>query len=390
MATPFARSLRSLEADPLRGIAATFVIAIGLLGAWTAWFVLATVALYEVTDQARLEVNQAVRPIDARAAGRVVTTQLLLGGMVHEGDVLVELDADEQRLRLEEEQTQYGTLAPQVDAVAAEIAAEDRALEAARHTSQVSLDEARSHLAEAQPQARFAEEEAARLKRLRAIGLVTEIDELRTRTEAERSRAAAGTLRLEVQRLERSQQTEERDRRIRVERLRGELARLHGQVATTTSTIRRLENDIERRRIRAPLTGRLGEVAEVRVGAFVAEGQKLGAIVPTGQLKVVAEFPPSSALGRIRRGQPARLRLAGFPWTEYGSVSAVVDNVASEVRSGTVRVELVPRPDEASAVPFQHGLPGTVEVEVERISPAAVVLRAGGRLITRPLPKRAP
>jgi membrane fusion protein (multidrug efflux system) len=30
-------------------------------------------------------------------------------------------------------------------------------------------------------------------------------------------------------------------------------------------------------------------------------------------------------------------------------------------------------------VPMQHGLPGTIEVEVERISPAALVLRAVGR-----------
>jgi hypothetical protein len=104
---------------------------------------------------------------------------------------------------------------------------------------------------------------------------------------------------------------------------------------------------------------------------------------------VVAEFPPSSALGRIRPSQAARLRLVGFPWTEYGSIAAVVNAVASEVRAGTVRVELAIQPDEASAVPFQHGLPGTVEIEVERVAPATLVLRAGGRLLTRPVTQAA-
>jgi multidrug resistance efflux pump len=385
MPTPFVRTLRSLEADGLRAPALAFVIAGGLLIAWTAWFTRGRVAIYEVTDRARLEVHQAAHPIDARVAGRVVATHLDLGRNVKTGDVLVELDADEERLRLDEEQTRLATLSPQSDAVTAEIAAEEQALAAAGRAAAVALDEARSQLAEAEVPARLAEDEAARLARLRANGLVSEIDDVRTRAESQRRRAAADSLRLAIPRLERNLQTEQQDRRVRLVRLRSERTRLQGQVATSTSTIRRLENEIERRRIRAPATGRVAEVVDLRIGAFVAEGQKLGAIVPAGRLKAVAEFEPSAALGRVRAGQPARLRLVGFPWTEYGSVPAIVDTVASEVRAGTVRVELTIEPDADSAVPFQHGLPGTVEIEVERVSPAMLVLRAGGRLMTRPV-----
>jgi membrane fusion protein (multidrug efflux system) len=35
-------------------------------------------------------------------------------------------------------------------------------------------------------------------------------------------------------------------------------------------------------------------------------------------------------------------------------------------------------------VPLQHGLPGSVEVEVERASPAALTLRTAGQLLTAP------
>ena len=35
--------------------------------------------------------------------------------------------------------------------------------------------------------------------------------------------------------------------------------------------------------------------------------------------------------------------------------------------------------DPASPVPLQHGLPGTVEVEVARVSPATLVLHAVGK-----------
>ena len=57
---------------------------------------------------------------------------------------------------------------------------------------------------------------------------------------------------------------------------------------------------------------------------------------------------------------------------------ATVTSVAAEARDGVIRVELQLPPETPTAMPLQHGLPGTVEVEVERISPAALVLRAVG------------
>ena len=80
---------------------------------------------------------------------------------------------------------------------------------------------------------------------------------------------------------------------------------------------------------------------------FVRAGDKLGAIIPDGGLRAIAEFAPSSALGRIQTGQRARFRLDGFPWTEYGQLEATVSRVASEPRQGVVRVELIVHPESA-------------------------------------------
>ena len=79
----------------------------------------------------------------------------------------------------------------------------------------------------------------------------------------------------------------------------------------------------------------------------------------------MAEFLPAVALGRVRAGQPARLRLDSFPWTQYGSLATTVSRVASEVRDGRVRVELTVASQPTARLPLQHGLRGTVEVEVE-------------------------
>jgi membrane fusion protein (multidrug efflux system) len=75
------------------------------------------------------------------------------------------------------------------------------------------------------------------------------------------------------------------------------------------------------------------------------------------------------------------LRLDGFPWAQYGSLGATVSQVGSEVRGGRVRVELLLDAHSASRIPRQHGLPGSVEVQVESLSPAALALRAAGRMI---------
>jgi membrane fusion protein (multidrug efflux system) len=146
----------------------------------------------------------------------------------------------------------------------------------------------------------------------------------------------------------------------------------------------RLGREVGLRTIRAPVDGRIGEISPVRAGSVVTEGDRLGAVVPRGDLKVIAEFPPESALGRIRPGQAAHVRLTGFPSMQYGELRATVTRVASEARDGRIRVELVPHPDPRSLLPLQHGLPGTVEVEIERVPPAALVLRTLGKALQRP------
>lgn len=345
-----------------------------VLGGWVLWAVRARVSLYEVTDTARLEVEYAAHPIETQVAGRIVKNHLIMGERVEAGQILVELDADTERLRLAEEQTQPFALESQVIALRSEVQAAEKALEQSRQTARAALDQARSQSREAEEAARFAHIEVERLTPLRAGGFISDLEFLRTKSEALKRDAAAESTRLAVRRLEQEHRTIERDRQAQLERLKGEISRTEGQKFTGEATLNKLAHEIDKRRIVAPVAGRIGEVAEQRVGMFVAAGAKLGAIIPDGGLKVIAYFPPQSALGRIQPGQAARLRLDGFPWSQYGSLAANVTNVAGEAKDGRVRVELQIRSDQTSAIPVQHGLPGTVEIEVKRVSPLMLVL----------------
>ncbi len=359
MPSPFFRSERFLESETFKRGTWGLLIAAVLLGLWMAWLFRARVAVYAVSETADLEVDRAAHPVDSQSSGRVVTSALALDREVAAGEVLIELDADMQKLQLTEERTKLGAQEQQ--------------------TAAVALEEARAHFREADAAADLAESEGQRLSQMYTSGVLAKADFERAQANAAERRAAADSLRLAVNKLEQQRLTDAEDRRAHLEGLKSEVNRLRGSEATTQAGIQRLEDEVDRRLIRAPINGRLGEVANVRVGSVVREGDKLAAVVPTGELRIVASFQPADALGRIQSGQSARLRLDGFPWTEYGSISATVTHVGSEVRDGRIRVELAVNPNSASRIPMQHGLPGTVQVQVERISPASLVLRVVGR-----------
>ncbi|HKP86948.1 MAG TPA: HlyD family efflux transporter periplasmic adaptor subunit [Blastocatellia bacterium] len=382
MAIPFSRSTRSLNADSYRRSTFGLITVMLVVAAWVVWLFAARVALYEVTNAARLEVDTAAHPVESPVAGRVIATHLQMGKQVQAGDVLVELDGKTERLQLNEEQTQLSTLSAQLDVLRNEIAAETRSLDQTEQATPLTLAQARARHEEAESAARQATEEVKQLTRLNAQGLVSDLVLLRAKAEAEKTRTAADALQLEVSRVEKDQGAKATDRQARIENLKRQVAMIEGDAATRRATIERLQHAIDRRLVLAPATGKLGEIAELRVGSVVREGDKLGAVLPAGTLRVVAEFLPSAALGRIQPGQQARLRLEGFPWTEYGGVRATVANVAGEPRDGRVRVELTINADPSSLIPLQHGLPGTVEIEVERVSPAQLCLRAAGKRLT--------
>ena len=65
MSTNFSRSMRSLERDGFRFTLAALLIAALLLVAWGAWFFLATVPLYTVTDTFYLDADGPSKKIIA-------------------------------------------------------------------------------------------------------------------------------------------------------------------------------------------------------------------------------------------------------------------------------------------------------------------------------------
>ena len=386
MSTPFSRTLRSLAADNFRSRLAGLGLAALVVGGWAAWAVLARVPVYAVTEEARLEAGPEVHYIESPVNGRVVALHVAVGQEVKAGDLLFELDSEGQRLDLHEEQTRRSAVAPQISVIERQILDEQEALESEKQAAGAALSEARARLGEVTEAAHFAEEEVKRMSGLYKEGFISEVEFLRLQSEARKKQAVAESSRLALDRLIWEGRTKENNRRAHIESLKREVAALEGNVATSAATGKRLEHEVGKHLIRASVSGRVGELSSLRVGTMVQSGGRLGAIIPRGELKAVGYFPPDAALGRIRAGQPAQMRLQGFPWTEYGSLKLAVASVSNEARDGRIRVEFKLSEPVNQTIPLEHGLPGAIEVDVDRVSPAVLVLRAVGKGPEQPEP----
>ena len=102
MPADFSHSLRTLEGDGFRRSGWALAILALLASGWVVWFVCSRVTVYEVSENARLEVDRAVYPVEAQVDGRILSSRLNIGRQVQKGEVLLELDAGSQRLKLEE------------------------------------------------------------------------------------------------------------------------------------------------------------------------------------------------------------------------------------------------------------------------------------------------
>lgn len=381
--TAFERSFRQLSRDHGAGIKTTLVVGFAVFFAWFGWATLARVSVYASSSSARLELDAATFPIESPFVGRVVKSTLRMGQAVQRGDVLIELDGVSQQLQMREAQIREGGYAPQILQLRAQVVAEREARKQEQRAAAVAAQEAESRTRQSEIAEVSAKREASRVRLLYADRLVSE-RALEVAETAERSfDAALTTARSAARRIHEEQTTRDRERDVRVQRLGGDIAALQAQQQNVRAETDRLNAEVERRLIRAAASGQIAEARTLREGAVLAEGERLGTIVPNDRrLFLAAQFPADVAFGRIRSGQPAVLRLDGFPWAEYGTVPALVSRVAQETRDGGVRVEFELQPAPLLRAPLAHGMPGRVEVVVERLSPLGLLSRTAGQWLT--------
>lgn len=378
LAKPFFETTRSLKADGYRGAYLTLIVVTILSVGWSWWFTQGAVATWEVTSQATLEVNGKVYRIDSPLDGKVEQQFLDVEKPVKKGDVLLVLESGRLRLSLAEEQAQFESYEAQLAAAQAQGEANMLALQRAVTEAENLVAKTTSELRTAEANTSVRRDVAERYARLAKEEMVSQIDNLDARAKLDQAKGAENALALSLK-LHRSQKkTAVQQLAVARTEMEERTTLLHGSINKSREIIKRLQLEISERTIRAPISGTLGEVAAIQQGRYVAQGFGVCTIVPDGEPRVFAHFNPGVALGRIRTGQEARVRLQGFPWTQFGSLTARVSKVGGEPRDGLVQVDLELVGETPAHIPLQHGMPGTVEVKIDSLSPWSMILRSIG------------
>ncbi|HNH49116.1 MAG TPA: hypothetical protein PKY30_18870, partial [Myxococcota bacterium] len=102
MPLPFTRSLRSLHADHPRAWLRWIFVSAALGFVWTLWFTLAPLTVRLSSSTARVESLAA--PVQSPLEGKVARVLFELGRPVRSDEILIELDAQDVWLKLEEEE----------------------------------------------------------------------------------------------------------------------------------------------------------------------------------------------------------------------------------------------------------------------------------------------
>lgn len=378
----FSLSTSALRAEDRRTWTWIAAVAGALFAVWLVWLVLARVPLYVATGDARVEVRQAGHavhvPGTAPDTARVTRVFVTLGQRVRAGELIVQLDDTVERLQRDELAARVTSQRVAIAALVRQGASLEAALRDDAGTAVAKRREAEEALRAAEAAAKLAEEEVRRIEALHRAQLVSESALAAARATAAQHRAAAQGASLAVGRASTEGRASDAEQRAALESLRAEEAELRGQMEEAGVAVRRLSEVIDRRAIKAPVSGIVGDLARITPGMAVPGGTRIAVIVPGGTLHIVAQFPPHVAGGRVEAGQRARFRLQPFAWSDAEVLRAHVTRVATEPAGGAIRVELAAAPGVASRW-LQHGVTGTAEIETERLSPLQLILRTAGK-----------
>ncbi|MCG2842133.1 HlyD family type I secretion periplasmic adaptor subunit [Sandaracinobacter sp. RS1-74] len=403
---PAALEIIETPASPLGRVILWALIA--LLGVALVWSIVGKLDVVAVAP-GKIVPSDRVKVIQPSELGVVRAIHVRDGQRVQAGQLLVELDPT--MTGADDAQAARGLMVAAVDrararallahvegrkseiAFPADTPADVQAAQRALVRMQISEYEARRSALIQQRYEHEAEREAARAERAKMAETLPLLDQ---QVEAHRQLVAKGfgsrlkLLQIQEEQLERRRNIEVHAAAVarssaavgRIDRelsqLRAEFSReaaqalveaqdnmsLRGEEITKTQRRRALQ------RLTAPVDGTVQQLSVHTLGGVVQPAQQLLVVVPeSGGLHVESKLL-NKDIGFVRGGQPVRIKVEAFPYTEYGVVEGVVSHVGRDAETdeklGLVYpVRIAIRDGGSGAILLRQLIPGmAVQAEV--------------------------
>lgn len=326
------------------------------------------------------------------------------GDTVKEGQPLLQLDTlrlDQEASRLELE---LAAARRQKERLARQLELTDEQFQAARAKAEAELDEAEeeirlarqkreAELRQAEEEHRIAVANNARLQELgtRRAASETEQEEAGLKVRQAESRVAILRQPINERRLEsrrRALELVEKDFAVQREQIETERAKTESEIKQSGNDLAALRREHERSLLTSPIDGMILS-REVKPGDMLERGQAVVEVAHQETLHFEAAVP-STEVGHLRTGMPARVKLDAYDFQHYGTLPGTVVLVSPDSRmvenqlvyEVRVRLDRDKLTGGDRPVAARLGLTGTVEIITDRQSLLSILRRKIHRSIS--------
>jgi multidrug efflux pump subunit AcrA (membrane-fusion protein) len=170
----------------------------------------------------------------------------------------------------------------------------------------------------------------------------------------------------------------------RVTGLQREAARLSGEIAKLSNEKAKLDARLARSQIRAPVAGRVLNLATHTVGGIIPANATIAEIVPSKEaLRIEARLSPRD-IDQVRSGQSAHLHMTSLNQRTTPSLEGTVEQVSADLMRDTaqqaeyyqVRIQLNKNAEQQlDGAVLLPGMPADVMIETERRSALSYLIK---------------
>lgn len=305
----------------LAGAALALLLALGFGARWLHFQF-----THVVLDDARVASDMVI--LASRVPGWVQALPVTAGDSVREGELLVQIDAREATLAVEELNARLAGVAARRGELQARLAMVDRQSASQYAAAQARLDSARTTLPAAEAERDFAEAELARAERLIQTGAGTRqrFEMLRAALHSAQQRAIAAAA--EIRNAEALMALAQAARE-EMEVIARQLESLGPQERELTAARDRAALDVADRTIRMPFDGVVDRIF-MDPGEYVLAGQRIIMVHSPAQIRIEANVKETD-VRHFRPGSPVTVAVDAWPGRVFtGVVDRMVEAATSE------------------------------------------------------------
>lgn len=380
MSRPFNQTTRSLKND--KAFASLVFLGLGFLFIllWSIWFLTSRITINKNSVSAQIIQSGQVSVLNSPIDGEITQIFIELGAPVKAGELIAELNHNLIDAKVSESKES-------LQRINSQLAREQETHRNLVDSHLTEMSSLREHLESLRTQLN-SEKDVVEIEK----GIVKLYEQLTNKGSG--SQLDLKTSLLELEKLRAgliSTQTEMAESNanlaglsVRQDQEKAQLLKsidtLELQRIQETSAHQQNLVELQRHFITAPSSGFISAFAVLRTGQYLQQGENIGTILSDSGMRIEAQFSAIDAVGHIKVGQQARVKVDGFEWTTYGAILAKVRKVASSSHEGYFQVELEILESPAQ-IPLKQEMPVSVDVVIESISPFSLVLKTAAHWV---------